>query len=222
MEDQEYPELRRHMVQLITAYADHAGGETGRHSLDDRVVEAMARVPRQEFVPYELRPYAYFDGPLPIGFEKTISQPFIAALMTDLLDVRDGDRVLEVGTGLGYHAAVLAELGAEVFTVEIVEELAEQAGINLKGSGYSGFEARIGDGSRGWIEHAPFDRILVCAAPELIPPALIAQLKPGGIMVVPAGVPGTQQLMRVDKDAAGKVSTREVLAVSFSPLEVAH
>ena len=222
MEDQEYPPLRRHMLQLIAAYADHAGEETGRHSLDDRVLEAMARVPRQEFVPYELRPHAYFDGPLPIGFEKTISQPFIAALMTDLLDVRDGDRVLEVGTGLGYHAAVLAELGAEVFTVEIVEELAEQAGENLKSSGYTGFEARIGDGSKGWMEHAPFDRILVCAAPELIPPALIAQLKPGGAMVVPAGVPGTQQLMRVDKNSAGKVSTREVLAVSFSPLEVAH
>lgn len=222
MEDQEYPELRRHMVQLIAAYADHAGGETGRQTLDDRVLEAMARVPRQEFVPYELRPYAYFDGPLPIGFEKTISQPFIAALMTDLLDVRDGHRVLEVGTGLGYHAAVLAELGARVFTVEIVEELAEQAEENLKGSGYTGYEARIGDGSKGWMEHAPFDRILVCAAPELIPPALIAQLKPGGTMVVPAGVPGTQQLMCVDKNSAGKVSTREVLAVSFSPLEVAH
>ena len=222
MEDQEYQQLRRQMVQIIAAYAVHAGGETGRHSLDGRVLEAMARVPRQEFVPYELRPYAYFDGPLPIGFEKTISQPFIVALMTDLLKVRRGDRVLEVGTGLGYHAALLAELGARVFTVEIVEELAEQAGENLERAGYADFEARIGDGSRGWIEHAPFDRILVCAAPELIPSALIAQLAPGGVMVVPAGVPGTQQLMRLDKDAAGKVSTREVLAVSFSPLEVSH
>ena len=222
MEDQEYPQLRQQMVQIIAAYADHAGGETGRHSLEDRVLEAMVRVPRQDFVPYDLRPYAYFDGPLPIGFEKTISQPFIAALMTDLLDVRRGDGVLEVGTGLGYYAAVLAELGARVFTVEIVEELAEQAGENLNRTGYANFEARIGDGSRGWIEHAPFDRILVCAAPELIPPALIAQLTPGGIMVVPAGVPGVQQLMRVEKSAAGKVSTHEVLAVSFSPLEVAH
>ena len=222
MEDHEYPPLRQQMVQTIAAYADHAGEETGAPSLNDRVLEAMARVPRQEFVPFELRPYAYFDGPLPIGFEKTISQPFIAALMTDLLEVSHGDRVLEVGTGLGYHAAVLAELGAGVFTVEIVEELAEQAGANLERAGYAGCEARIGDGCRGWIECAPFDRILVCAAPELIPPALIAQLKPGGIMVVPAGVPGSQQLMRVDKDAAGKVSTRDVLAVSFSPLELAH
>lgn len=222
MEDREFQELRQQMVQVIAAYADHAGGETGRRTLQDRVLEAVAQVPRQEFVPYKLRPYAYFDGPLPIGFEKTISQPFIAALMTDLLDVRRGDRVLEVGTGLGYHAAVLAELGAWVFTVEIVEELAEQAGENLERAGYADFETRIGDGSRGWIEHAPFDRILVCAAPELIPPALIAQLKPGGVMVVPAGVPGAQQLMRLEKNAAGKVSTREVLAVSFSPLEVAH
>lgn len=214
--------LRRQMVHLIAAYAMHAAQQIGKESLDARVIEAMGKVPRQEFVPFELRPYAYFDGPLPIGYDKTISQPFIAALMTDLLDAETGHRVLEVGTGLGYHAAVLTELGAKVYSVEIVEELGEQAVENLTRIGYKGIKTRIGDGSRGWMEHAPFDRILVCAAPELIPPGLINQLKPGGKMVVPAGVAGAQQLMLVEKDESGRVSSREVLAVNFSPLEVSH
>ena len=160
--------------------------------IETRILEAMARVPRHEFVPVELTAYAYADQPLPIGYNKTISQPFIVALMTDLLDVPSAGKVLEVGTGLGYHAAVLASLGAQVYTVEIIEELAVQAGKRLKGLGFSNISMKVGNGEYGWPEYAPFDPILVCAASELVPAALLKQLKPGGKMVVPTGVAEAQ------------------------------
>lgn len=214
--------LRWRMVQIIELYVQHASEEIGREALDARVLAAMSKVPRHEFVPAEICNYAYNDSPLPIGFDKTISQPFIAALMTDLLEVRPGDRVLEVGTGLGYHSALLAELGAKVCSVEIIEELAAQAKINLKRAGYDNIMLRVGDGSRGWPEYAPFDRILVAAAAELIPPALLQQLAAGGRMVVPTGVPDSQTLTLVTKDADGRIHTHDILPVRFAQLETYH
>jgi protein-L-isoaspartate(D-aspartate) O-methyltransferase len=179
-------------------------------------------VPRHNFVPPELQHLAYADGPLPIGCDKTVSQPFMVALMTDLLDIEPGEKVLEVGTGLGYHAAILAGLAETVFTVEIHEELAREGRARLDALGYENIAFKIGDGAQGWPEHAPFDRILVAAAPELLPPALIQQLRPGGRMVVPAGLPDDQQLLVVDKDMDGRIATREVLQVVFAPLINSH
>ena len=219
MSDDRYTALRHEMVTVIAAYVQHTGDRLGKETLDGRVMEAMGKVPRHAFVTRDLAPFAYYDSPLPIGFDKTISQPFMVALMTDLLDVQQGDRVLEVGTGLGYHTAILAELAAAVFSVEIIEELAERAGGTLRHLGYGTVEMRVGDGSKGWHEHAPFDKILVAAAPDLVPPSLIMQLKPGGKMVVPAGLPGDQQLMVVEKDADGHPTMRDILPVSFGPLE---
>ncbi|MGH6934088.1 MAG: protein-L-isoaspartate(D-aspartate) O-methyltransferase [Dongiaceae bacterium] len=222
MSEQSYPAERQEMVELIAAYANLASEHTGRSSLDERVMAAMAKVPRHEFVPAELRNLAYVDSPLPIGCEKTISQPFIVALMTDLLDIGPEERVLEVGTGLGYQAAVLCELAGQVYSVEIIEELASQARERLQAVGYRNLELRIGDGSQGWPQHAPFDKIMVTASPELMPPALIKQLRPGGRMVIPAGLVDSQQLMLVEKDAAGHTRTKEILPVRFSSLVTAH
>ncbi len=222
MNEDQFATLRRDMVQDISAHAFHVSGQIGKEALDDRVLEAMGKVPRHEFVPSELRAYAYFDSPLPIGFDKTISQPFMVALMTDLLDIQSDDIILEIGTGRGYHAAILAVLAAQVFSIEIIEELAEQATENLKRFNDDHVDLRVGDGSRGLPEHAPFDKILVAAAPELIPPTLINQLKPGGRMVVPAGIPEAQNLLLVEKDAGGKLKVDEILRVSFSPLEISN
>lgn len=210
------------MVEQIARHAQLAARETGKATLSDNVMEAMQAVPRHEFVPVELRAFAYSDSPLPIGYDKTISQPFIVALMTDLLDVQPGDRVLDVGTGLGYQAAILAKLADRVYTVEILEELADGARRRLAEQGTINVELRVGDGSRGWSEHAPFDKILVAAAPDLIPTALLAQLKPGGRMVIPAGIEDAQQLMLVEKNEQGQHSVQEVLAVRFSSLTVSH
>jgi len=211
--------LRRHMLAEISAGALQVSSVIGKPTLDQRVMAAMARVARHEFVPVELQAYAYANIPLPIGFDKTVSQPFIVALMTDLLDIGPGDSVLEIGTGLGYHAAVLAQLAAKVYSIEIVEELARQAKQRLQRQGCSNVELRIGNGYHGWSEHAPFDKVLVAAAPDLIPPPLLQQLKAGGKMVVPAGLPDAQQLMFVEKDGNGRVTMREVLPVRFSQLE---
>ncbi len=214
--------LQQQMVDVIAAHAQLVSAQIGKENLDERVLAIMRRIPRHGFVPVELAPYAYADQPLPIGFDKTISQPFIVALMTDLLDVKADHRVLEVGTGLGYHTAILAELADEVFTVEIVEELGEKARKRFDSLGLGNVEARIGNGENGWPEHAPFDRILVCAASELIPAMLLKQLAPGGKMVVPTGMPDSQNLMYVEKNEAGKVRTRDVLPVRFALLESAH
>jgi protein-L-isoaspartate(D-aspartate) O-methyltransferase len=219
MTDEEFSELRQYMVADIAAQTIYACAQLGKAALSPRVMDVMAKVPRHEFVPLELRPYAYADTPLPIGFEKTISQPFIVAVMTDLLDVHPTDTVLEIGTGLGYQSAILAELAQRVFSIELIEELAEQARHRLARQGHANVEIKIGNGCGGWREHAPFDKVIVTAAPELIPPTLIYQLKPGGKMVIPAGLPDAQQLILVDKDASGSLSTKEIFAVRFSLLE---
>jgi protein-L-isoaspartate(D-aspartate) O-methyltransferase len=217
LRDDEYAEPRRLMVAEIAAEAIFASGETGRAALDARVLEALGRVPRHEFVPVALRPYAYVNSPLPIGCDKTISQPYVCALMTDLLQPQAGDRVLEIGTGLGYQAAVLAELVHTVYSVELVEALARQARRRL--ARYGNVVLRTGKGTYGWPEHAPFDKIICTAAPDLIPPMLIQQLKPGGRMAIPAGLPETQKLLLVEKDAEGRAQTKEILRVRFSLLE---
>lgn len=210
------------MIETIAIHALHVGNAIGEQGLGNRVMEVMGRVARHEFVPAELRPHAYIDHPLPIGFGKTISQPFMVALMTDLLDVQASDSVLEIGTGLGYQAAVLADLAEQVYTVEIIGELALAARSRLEDLGYANVEVRLGDGSKGWPEHAPFDKVIVTAAPELVPPSLITQLKPGGRMVVPAGLEDDQRLMLVEMDDAGNLKTREVLPVCFSPFVTIH
>ncbi|HYB55797.1 MAG TPA: protein-L-isoaspartate(D-aspartate) O-methyltransferase [Alphaproteobacteria bacterium] len=219
MSDTQFAALRTIMVQEILAHAQLAREQLGKDTLAPSVMEALGRVPRHDFVPLELRPYAYADSPLPIGYGKTISQPFIVALMTDLLEVGGDDKVLEIGSGLGYQAAVLAELARQVFTVEIVDELAREARTRLARLGYKNVEFKLGDGYYGWPEHGPYERIIVTAAPELVPPPLLSQLKAGGRMVIPAGMPESQQLTLVVKDASGKLSMREVLPVRFSLFE---
>jgi protein-L-isoaspartate(D-aspartate) O-methyltransferase len=191
----------------------------GRDIRSTRVLEAMARVPRHLFVPEESRADAYGDYPLPIGYGQTISQPYIVAFMTEALEVEPHHRVLEIGTGSGYQAAILAELGREVYSIEIVEPLAKRTHELLAKLGYTKLHLRIGDGYRGWPEAAPFDAILVTAAGDHVPPALIDQLKPGGRMVLPIGsVYGAQYLILVEKDAAGAVRTRSLLPVAFVPM----
>ena len=221
MSDPDFAVLRQHMVAEIAAQTIFLTGRLGKAALDRRVLDVMGKVPRHDFVRLELQSLAYADTPLPSGCGKTISQPFIVALMTDLLALRPTDIVLEVGTGLGYQTAILAELAQHVYSVELIEELAIGARQRLARYGCSNVDVRVRDGRAGWPDHAPFDKIIVAAAPDLIPPALIYQLKPGGRMVIPAGLSDMQQLMLVEKDNRGTVSTREVLTVRFSRLEEA-
>jgi protein-L-isoaspartate(D-aspartate) O-methyltransferase len=180
MSTEDFEVLRQHMLAEISAGTFHVSGLIGKAALDERVMTAMGKVPRHEFVPIELQPYAYANIPLPIGFDKTISQPFIVALMTDLLDISADDTVLEIGTGLGYQTAILAQLARKVYSIEIIEELGRQAKQRLHRQGCTNIELKIANGYRGWSEHAPFDKVIVTAAPDLIPPPLIHQLKAGG------------------------------------------
>lgn len=219
MSEPDFTTLHQRMLAEIAAKTIFSTPHLGKAALDGRVMEALGKVPRHLFVPMELRPYAYVDTPLPIGYGKTISQPFIVAVMTDLLRVRPTDTVLEIGTGLGYQSAILSELARQVYSIELIEELARQARQRLARQGHVNVEVKIGNGCHGWPEHAPFDRVIVTAAPELIPPALIYQLKPGGRMVIPAGLPEAQQLLLVEKDEDGSLSTREIFQVLFSTLE---
>ena len=211
--------LREDMLAVVAAGAFALRDTIGKNAFDERVMTAMGKVLRHEFVPIELQPYAYANVPLPIGFEKTISQPFIVALMTDLLDIRADDSVLEIGTGLGYQAAILAQLARKVYSVEIIEELGQKAKQRLRQQGCSNVELKIANGYHGWSEHAPFDKVIVTAAPDLIPPPLIHQLKAGGKMVIPAGLPNTQQLIVAEKLANGRMTMKEILSVWFSQLE---
>ena len=193
--------------------------ETGVEQLETRVVNALLRVPRHEFVPTESKSLAYANRPLSIGYGQTISQPYIVALMTDLMDIDLDSVVLEVGTGSGYQAAVLAELARAVYTIEIVEPLGVAARQRLTRLGYDNTTVRIGDGYYGWKESAPYDAIIVTAAAGHVPPPLIEQLKPGGKLVIPVGSPfAVQRLLLIHKDESGAVATEQILPVRFVPL----
>lgn len=189
----------------------------GRGIRDERVLRVMSQVPRHEFVPAAMRPYAYEDRPLPIGHEQTISQPYIVAFMTEQLQPRATDRVLEIGTGSGYQAAVLSKLVAEVYTIEIIEALARQAEKDLARLRYQNVHVRAGDGYQGWPEAAPFDAIIVTCAPDQVPQRLVEQLKDGGRMVIPVGEGLVQQLVLLEKKQ-GRVEQRAVLPVRFVPM----
>lgn len=214
-----FAEKRERLVRQIEAEARATAADTGRSRFDDAVIRALSRVPRHRFVPPDLVDAAYLDRPLPIGMGQTISQPFIVALMTDLVDLAPGARVLEVGTGSGYQAAVLAECVARVYSIEIVAPLGEKARALLADLGYRNVDVRIGDGYRGWPEAAPFDAIVVTAAPDHIPQPLVDQLAPDGRMVIPVGRRGgTQDLLVITKSADGRTTTRKALSVRFVPL----
>jgi protein-L-isoaspartate(D-aspartate) O-methyltransferase len=203
---------QQELITEIEQEASETSGWTGRERFDPRVLQALRKVRRAAFVPQEAAAQAYVNAPLPIGCGQTISQPFIVALMTDLLDLQPEDHVLEVGTGSGYQAAVLAEMAGTVCSIEVIPELAARAAKVLAAEGYAGIALR-------WPEHAPFDAIIVTAAARKVPPALVDQLRPGGRMVIPVGEAwGEQQLRLLRKDAAGNVTSRSVLSVAFVPL----
>lgn len=207
------------LLKEIEAEARSTRRFTGRSEFSDVVMAALRGVPRERFVPPELRSNAYDNRPLPIGHHQTISQPYIVALMTDLLAPRPGHRILEVGTGCGYQTAVLAESGAEIYSIEIVEPLADRAAALLAELGYHNVHTRLGDGYYGWPEHAPFDGIIVTAAAPEIPDTLIEQLRTGGRMVIPVGTPyASQELLLVEKNVDGQVRRKSVLPVAFVPL----
>ena len=219
----DYFEARQRMVTGIVDNVEETASQLGRDRLNPRVLDAMRSVKRHEFVPPENRKRAYKNRPLPIGHGQTISQPYMVAIMTDLLDLDPGDKVLEVGTGSGYQAAILAELVDRVYSIEIVAPLGKDAAKRLKRLNYDNVDVRIGDGYYGWREQAPFDAIIVTAAGSHIPPPLIKQLKPGGRMVVPVGSRFmTQELLLVEKNAAGDITTRQLLPVIFVPLTGSH
>lgn len=214
---------RNALVEIIKADVAATSNFLQQEPPDERVLDAIAKVPRHEFVPDNQRSYAYENRPLPIGHGQTISQPVIVALMTDLLKLKKTDRVLEVGTGSGYQAAILAALVDDVYSIEIIEKLGDWAANNLKRTGYGAVHTRIGDGYYGWEKAAPFDAIIVTAVASHIPPPLIKQLKPGGRMIVPVGAPFmTQYLILATKDAEGKITTRQIAPVRFVPLTGEH
>lgn len=218
-----FQQQRHELVNIIKADVVMTRDFLGQGSLDERVLDAIGKVPRHEFVPENQRPYAYENRPLPIGYGQTISQPYIVAIMTDLLKPKKTDRVLEIGTGSGYQAAILAELVDSVYTIEIVEELGKQAAENLKRTGYDTVHTRIGDGYYGWETEAPYDGIVVTAVASHIPPPLIKQLKPGGRMIIPVGAQFmTQYLVLVTKDIDSKITTQQILPVRFVPLTGKH
>ena len=185
---------------------------------DERVLAAMAKVPREEFVPADVRPSAYEDGPLPIGYDQTISQPYVVAFMTEQLRPKTSDRVLEIGSGSGYQAAILGELVAEIYTIEIVEPLAKSAEATLQRLGYNNVHIKVGDGYKGWPEEAPFDAIIVTCAPEKVPQPLVDQLKDGGRMVIPVGERFAQQLYLLEKKN-GQLKESATLPVRFVPMQ---
>jgi len=219
LQEKHFAILRRHMVEVIGITVELTSAELGKDTLDSRVMAAMGRVPRHIFVPRELAFHAYDNSPLPVRFAKTISQPFIVAVMTDLLAVDSGNTVLEVGTGVGYQTSILAGLAREIWSVEVVEELAAIAEEHVRAQAWNNVHIRVGDGSRGWPEHAPFDRILVSAAAPDIPAALVEQLSPGGRLVMPVGPAGAQTLTVIAKDGGGRISSRAVMPVRFTQLE---
>lgn len=208
---------RARMIADIAQMARDTARETGRGVFDARVMAALGKVERHRFMPPAQSAHAYENQPLPIGHEQTISQPYIVALMTDLLNIKPGDKVLEIGTGLGYQAAVLAELARAVYTIEIVEPLGRSAAGMLAAAGYWNVQPRIGDGYRGWPEEAPFDAIMVTAAAPEVPQPLLDQLKAGGRLVIPLGARGAQSLYVLEKDVHGGITRRKIIDVRFVP-----
>jgi protein-L-isoaspartate(D-aspartate) O-methyltransferase len=218
-DEPDWASRRASMIATIEDYAPMSAEVVGDAGLSREVLGVMGRIERHLFVPEEFRELAYHDRPVPIGYGQTISQPFIVALMTDLLEVDPSDTVLEVGTGSGYQAAVLSPLAKEVCSIEIVPELGKTAAERLQRLGFANVRTRVGDGYFGWAECGPFDRVVVTAAAGHIPPPLVAQLKPGGRMVIPVGGRFvTQFLTLVEKSQAGEVTTRQLLPVMFVPL----
>ena len=210
---------RKRMLAEIEREVEYTSRMIGKRRLDPEVMQAMGRVSREAFVPPDLQAYAYDNGPLPIGHGQTISQPYIVALMTDLLQPQPEHCVLEVGTGSGYQTAVLAELFRKVFTMELIAELGEASMRRLQRLNYTNIKYRTGNGYLGWPEHAPYDAIIVTAAAPYVPQALVDQLKPGGRLVLPVGQPHMyQELVVVTRDEQGATRTREILGVSFVPL----
>jgi len=221
--DDSYVAKRAAMIEEIAGDVRAGYGNLEKEALDENVIDALGSVPRHEFVPRNMRDAAYENRPLPIGHGQTISQPYIVAIMTNLLHVGKSDRVLEIGTGSGYQIAVLAELVKKAYSIEIIEPLGKQAKERLQHLGYENIELKIGDGYYGWPEEAPFDAIMVTAAASHIPPPLIKQLKPGGRMLIPVGSRFmVQELLLVQKSPSGEVSTRQLLPVAFVPLTGRH
>lgn len=222
-EDDDWAVQRARLLDEIGANVRDTSVYLDRQELDERVISAMESVPRHRFVPDNQRRFSYENRPLPIGYGQTISQPYIVAIMTDLLELQPGDRVLEIGTGSGYQAAVLAELVREVYSIEIVEPLGERSTALLADLGYGNLRTRIGDGYYGWEDAAPFDAIIVTAAASHVPPPLVKQLKPGGRMLIPVGSQFmAQQLVIVEKQQDGSLHTRQLLPVRFVPLTGGH
>jgi len=217
-EDKQYNAARQALVEQIRLRVRESRYFLGKSKLEDPVIAAVAAVPRHEFVPEDMRHLAYENHPLPIGHDQTISQPSLVAIMTDMLELRPDSRVLEVGTGSGYQAAILAEICASVYSIEIVEPLGRQAAALLDRLGYDNVNVRIGDGYAGWPEHAPFDGIIVTAAADEPPEPLVEQLRPGGRMVIPLRrAIGFQDLVIIEKTKDGKVSQHTVFPVMFVP-----
>lgn len=219
-----FSRARRAMVAEVEAMAEELNSAPdGTPAISAAVLDALGRVPRHRFVPEVEQDFAYLNRPLSIGYGQTISQPYIVAFMTDLLKLNPGSRVLEIGTGCGYQTAVLAETGAEVYSIEIVEPLASQATEILQTLGYHHVHVRQGDGYHGWVEHAPYDGIIVTAGASHVPQPLLDQLKPGGRMIIPLGQAyATQELLLIIKDEQGAVHRQEVLPVRFVPLTGKH
>lgn len=207
------------LIEELVAETAATAEMTGRKALSPRLLTALSKVRREAFVPASEAALAYINAPLPIGHGQTISQPFIVAIMTELLDLEPDDVVLEIGTGSGYQAAILAELARKVYGIEIVPDLAENARQALAKEGYHNVEVRCGDGNKGWPEHAPYDAIIVTAGAEGVPPALLVQLKPGGRMIIPVGeFYADQRLVLIEKDGAGKIEQQDIMGVAFVPL----
>ena len=222
-EDLNYMQKRQHMVRLIEDDVRRTSVYLDKEALDPKVMQAMSTVPRHKFVPETRWDDAYQNNPLPIGHGQTISQPYIVAIMTDLLKLSEHDKVLEIGTGSGYQAAILAKLVDQVYSIEIIEPLGLQAARLFKQLDYKNISSKVGDGYYGWEEHAPFDAIIVTAAASHIPHPLIKQLKPGGHMMIPVGSHFiTQQLLLVTKDEDGHITTKQILPVRFVPLTGDH
>jgi protein-L-isoaspartate(D-aspartate) O-methyltransferase len=219
MNDRDLDAARDRLMKEIAAEVRQTANWTGRAEISPRVMDVLARVPRHAFVPASDVPFAYINRPLSIGHGQTISQPYIVAIMTDLLDLKEDDRVLEIGCGSGYQAAVLAETAGEVYSVEVVPELAEEARMRLARLNYASVHIRVGDGYAGWPEQAPFDAIIVTSAPPSIPEVFAAQLKPGGRLVIPVGAAGeTQTLYRCERAADGQLACSSTLPVAFVPM----